>query len=167
MVSVCKYKKRLRIILSPNRSLSWRGNQLFILSLLILSGIICTGFALMGGWVILPFAGLELSMLSGCLYYVSRKLSYRHVIELEEKTIRIEKGIYYPKQKWQFSVDEVKIEVDESGQGWGTPNVCLLHKTEKIALGEFLNQTETLEFVSKMREKKFRVHSSTPIKISA
>ena len=69
-----------KIILLPNQSLDWEGNKRVIWLL----GFVCMGIAvaftiIAGAWVMLPFAGLEILSLSLALYYVSWKLSYRHI----------------------------------------------------------------------------------------
>ena len=78
------------LILSPDRSLDWDGNKRVIWSL----GSICIGIAMgftiiAGAWVMLPFAGLEVLILSLALYYVSWKLSYRHILTLNLSLIHI------------------------------------------------------------------------------
>ena len=65
MVSARHNAEESLIILRPNRSADWRANRNLLLSLAALSCVISTGFALLGAWVILPFAGLEIAVLGG------------------------------------------------------------------------------------------------------
>ena len=62
-----------RIILSPNRSLSWEGNKRVIWSLAALITFIATGFSVVTGtWVIWPFAAFKILALSAHLLLIIR-----------------------------------------------------------------------------------------------
>jgi len=146
----------MKIVLTPNRSMSWRQNQLVILSLLIISSMIGGGFALMGAWVILPFAGIEILALSASLYYVSWKLSYCHVLNLGD-SVTVEKGVYFPKQSWKFSADEIFARVQEAHHDWDAPSVAIVNRSHTIDVGEFLNKNDTLKLIDEIRAGKLRV----------
>lgn len=159
MVSISHNNNSLQILLTPNRSMSWRGNQYFILSLLVLSGGIGVGFALLGAWVILPFAGLEMLMLSGALYYVSWKLNYRQVIHLAQDHLTIEKGYYSPKKAWRFKREDVALTIEPAQHQWATPTLRLQHKQEVIVIGEFLSQTDHKQLVDSLRDAGLHARS--------
>ncbi len=161
MVSISHNSNSLQIVLTPNRSMSWRGNQYFILSLLVLSGSIGVGFALLGAWVILPFAGLEMLAVSGALYYVSWKLNYRQVIELELDRLTIEKGYYKPKKVWRFKREDVALTIEPAQHPWDTPTIRLQHKHEVIVLGEFLSQADHKLLVDSLRDAGLYARSQT------
>ncbi len=147
MVRVDQSNGSLQIVLTPNRSMSWRGNQLVILSLLLLSGAIGVGFALLGAWVVLPFAGLEMLALSSALYYVSWKLNYRQVINFEHDQLTIEKGYYRPKKVWRFKREDAMLTIEPQKHPWDAPTLRLRHKQELIELGEFLSQADHKQLV--------------------
>ena len=159
MVSISHNNDNLQIVLTPNRSMSWRGNQYFILSLLLLSGGIGVGFALLGAWVILPFAGLEILMLSGSLYYVSWKLNYRQVIKLTHDRLTIEKGYYSPKKIWQFKREDAALTIEPQQHPWDTPTIRLQHKHEVIVIGEFLSQADHKHLVASLRDAGLHARS--------
>ena len=77
------------IVAQPNCSATWRSNKLVLFALALPSLGAATGFALLGAWPVLPFAGLELLALGSALYYVNWKQHYRHVITLSDDSIRI------------------------------------------------------------------------------
>ena len=58
-------------VFQPNRAVSWRTNQIFLLLIGSLSALIAGGFALLGAWMILPFAGVEILLLVSLLWYVN------------------------------------------------------------------------------------------------
>lgn len=65
-----------RIRLQPNRPLSWRGSQRAWLLISLPPLILALGLASLGYWPILPFAGLELTLLY-LAFYVSSRRQYR------------------------------------------------------------------------------------------
>ncbi len=151
MVAVDHSNEQTRIVLTPNRSMSWRGNQLFLLSMIVLSGLIGTGFALMGAWVILPFAGLEMAALGSALYYVSWKLSYQEVLTLSAQQLLLEKGVYRPRQSWRFERDQVSLSIETENHPWSSPGIKIRHRQQLIVLGEFLNRADCKKLLGELR----------------
>ena len=141
------------VILSPDRSLDWEGNKKVIWSL----GGLCIGIALgftiiAGTWVMLPFAGLEVLALSSALYYVSWKLSYRHIITLGETTLVIEKGVYRPRGKWQWVKQETQLRVEPPKHDWEAPSLSFINNNEQVDIGDFLSPDDAEQMISLMRE---------------
>ncbi|MEE4191796.1 MAG: DUF2244 domain-containing protein [Halieaceae bacterium] len=139
------------IVAEPNRSASWQTNKIVLLLMCFWSGAIAVGFAAMGAWPILPFAGLEMAALGGALYYVCWKLRYRHVITLSGSTVRIQKGHYFPKREWEISTDDVALSVIPEKHPWDGPAISVFSKGEEISLGEFLNRDDSLKLLDLLR----------------
>jgi uncharacterized membrane protein len=55
-----------------NRSISQTGLLLSFGSLMLIVLAIATGFALLGAWLVLPFAGIEIAVLGAALTWVTR-----------------------------------------------------------------------------------------------
>ena len=72
-------------IIRPNSSLSWRGNKIFFFMLFFVSFIIAISFAMVGMWMILPFAGLEMLLLGSALTYCYIKNSQCEIVKIDEK----------------------------------------------------------------------------------
>lgn len=144
MVSSNSDGSTLTIIVRPNRSASWRANKLLLLALAVPSLGSAIGFALVGAWPILPFAGLELGAVGSCLYYVNWKLQYRHVITLEPDRIRIDKGFYLPRQSWSFARGNTRLAIVPKRHPWDSPLLSLCNSGESISIGEFLNREDAL-----------------------
>ncbi len=132
--------------------MSWRGNQIFLLSMICLSALISIGFALIGAWVILPFAGLEMLALGSALYYVSWKLSYQQVINITADSVTIDKGVYKPKRSWLFTRDGLSLSVQPEEHEWSTPVIQLRHQQNLVEIGEFLNQADCLTLLRLLKD---------------
>lgn len=151
MVTSHRQNSELTIIARPNQSATWRANKLVLLALSVPSLGIATGFALLGAWPILPFAGLELAALGSALYRVNWKLQYRHVITFCDDRVRIEKGFYLPRQSWRFSRDSTGLSIDREKHPWDGPGICLHNRSERVTVGEFLNRDDCLQLLQLLR----------------
>lgn len=151
MVSSQRRHRSFTIVARPNRSASWRVNQLVLLALSVPSLGIAAGFAVIGAWPILPLAGLELTALGSALYLVNWKLEYRHVITISEREVRIDKGYYLPRQSWLFARQGTDIGVLRETHPWEGPGICLQHRGEAVCVGDFLNREDCLRLLELLK----------------
>ena len=143
-----------RIILSPNRSLSWEGNKRVIWSLAALITFIAIGFSVVTKtWVIWPFAAFKILALSAGLYYVSWKLSYQHTITVSESTLSIEKGSYRPRGSWQWQKQQSRLIATESKHSWEAPSLVLSNDDEEVIIGDFLNREDALAVIDCLKKE--------------
>ena len=149
------------IVAEPNRSASWQANKWALAAMCCLSGFIATGFALVGAWPILPFAGLEMTALGSALYYVCWKLRYRHVVTFDEDEVRIQKGHYHPRQNWSFPLQHTRIQVTTQPHPWDAPRISLSNRGEQVSLGEFLNKDDAEQLLTLLQAKlRLQGHSN-------
>jgi uncharacterized membrane protein len=141
------------IIAQPNCSASWRSNQLVLLAISVPSLTFAIGFALLGAWPILPFAGLELLALGSALYYVNWKLQYRHVITLSDDSVCIDKGFYLPRQSWKFPRQGTGLAIIPEQHPWDGPELSLQRTGESVSVGEFLNRDDSLKLADLLRQE--------------
>ena len=52
--------------------------------------------------MVLPFAGLEIALVGLGMYYASWKLSVKEIIIIEGDSLTLQKGVYFPKQQWDW-----------------------------------------------------------------
>jgi uncharacterized membrane protein len=133
-------RQRARIIVRPNRSLTWRGNLMFLGLIAAISLAIASGFALLGFWIVLPFAGLELVALAVGLYAVGHRLSRCEVITVEGATVEVETGYRYPQERNRFLRSWVTVE--REAQGRHHSRLLLRSHGKEIELGACLTEDE-------------------------
>ena len=85
-----------RLTLKPNRSISWKGNLIFLLLISTPILIIAFGFLYVGAPIILPFAGLEILIVLFASYYVYQKTNKQEIITISPEKLIIEKGKFRP-----------------------------------------------------------------------
>lgn len=132
-----------RLLLTPNRSLSWQGNVCIWLALCAVSAAIVTGMFLLGAWVVLPFAGLELLAVAAGLYHTARKCRRLEVLRISPENLLLEKGIFRKEVEWTLPRRTTRVHLISPRHPWSPPKLFLLHRETRIALASFLNIDDT------------------------
>ena len=145
-----KEKDFHRILIRPNRSISWKSSIVFILVIAFTCLTIGLGFAYVGATLILPFAGLEILFVGICVYLVLNKTSQQEVITLSKDKLIIEKGAYKIKQVWEYFRLWSYISVERPQHPWYPAHIVVTSKGERVPLGDFLNEQEKEELVSNL-----------------
>ena len=140
-----------RFILRPNRSMSWRGSLVFFLSLCLVSGTISISMTLLGYWLILPFAGLELMALGTALYIVVLRCYQCEVIWITNDAIRIEKGRNYPQQQWKLARVWTQVVLERYPQQWYPSRLLIRCHGRDVEIGKFLNEEERQRLAKELK----------------
>lgn len=143
----------VQITLTPNRSASWKQVKVLMLFFTLFCLSIAFLWALMGAWMILPFAGLEISLLIGIMYLVSANSYRREVIIFNKDEILIASGKNKLTQTWSFNRQHCQLLVFQTNHPEDSPVFHLVDEQQRIELGIFLSKEdkETLkEYFDKM-----------------
>jgi len=131
-----------RFVLRPNRSLSWPQAKLCFAGVATVSLAIATGFALLGLWPILPFAGLELAGLAYCLYACAWRAEQREVVTIGRDSVQVESGRRRPERRWAFARAWAGVQVRRSGVAGYPSRVIVGSHGRGVEIGGFLNEDE-------------------------
>jgi uncharacterized membrane protein len=140
-----------RIVLQPNRAISWRANRIFLLLITIITTLIASGFALLGAWLILPFAGIEILLLASLLWYVYTIHSRQEVVHFSAAEVVVEKGRREPVLKWKCQRPWCRLNLYRS-HPWYPQRLKLRCHQREIEIGEFLNENERDELRAYLRQ---------------
>ncbi len=143
MVSVDRRDNSNYIIsLSPNSSLVGIYRVIFLASITVVCGGIATIFYFFGAALILPFAGLELTLLFIAFYLSFRWSSKKEKIYISHEIVKIEKGINKAEYLWEefrtFTSFQVKRNKDKSIR------MSFRSKGEDVFVGDFLNEDDKI-----------------------
>ena len=143
MVSVDKGDNSNYVIsLSPNSSLVGIYRVIFLASITVVCGGIATIFYFFGAALILPFAGLELTILFIAFYLSFRWSSKKEKIYISNEIVKIEKGINKAEYLWEefrtFTSFQVKRNKDQSIR------MSFRSKGEDVFVGDFLNEDDKI-----------------------
>jgi len=83
-----------RIIARPNCSLSPKGRIGVVALIASFSLAVAIGFSLIGAWLVLPFAGLELVAVAYAFYYINCHAADYESITIEGDQLAVEKRDY-------------------------------------------------------------------------
>ena len=108
----------------------------------VVSMIIGISFMSIGAWMILPFAGLEITLVGLAMYYVCWKLNFKQIITIEAESFLLQKGVYFPKQEWRWQLSQVQLIRQSSNYRMSAPTLFLKHLNEVVEVGDFLNRKE-------------------------
>jgi uncharacterized membrane protein len=131
-----------KFVLRPNSSLSWKGNLLFFAVMVTVSLGIAITFTFLGAWMVLPFAGLEMTVLGIALYVVACRSMHVEVISVHDDEIEICKG------RWQLeTVIRIKrcwarISLERSSHDWYPKRLLIWSHGKGTEVGGFLSETE-------------------------
>jgi len=132
-----------RIVVRPNASLTRRQALMVFVGISAVSLTIATYFALLGGWMVLPFSGAELLLLGCCLYYSLRKCSVCEIVVVTDQSVRIEKGYRNTlEHSYEFHRSWAKIVLKSPViKGYPSRLVIRSHGKE-VEIGRFLVESE-------------------------
>ncbi|MBQ0711715.1 MAG: DUF2244 domain-containing protein [Porticoccus sp.] len=128
--------------MTPNQSLHWEDNLWVVLAVSVVILLVALPIALQGGWVVLPFAVIQILALTTSLYLTLRKLNYREVITLQNGQILLQRGRNHVETSWVFPESSVKVLVEEQDRPMSSPDIDLVAEGHCYHLGEFLNRAD-------------------------
>lgn len=102
-----------RLALKRNCSISPRGLVLVFAALAALALAIASGFALLGAWLILPFAGLEVLLLGAAFWLTARHATDYERIELERGRLRVEVCEAERLQRYEMDARAARVRMVE------------------------------------------------------
>lgn len=161
MIASEKTPQGHQLLIKPNQSLTWRGNLYLLASLGGITFLIAVMFTLLGAWVILPFAGIEIAALATALYVVNWRVNFRELIRFEKDMVVIEKGHFAPKWRWRFKKQYLKINVEPEKHPWEGPSITLYcsESHAHVPLGRFLNKEDSEQLIVSLQALQLPVAS--------
>ncbi len=161
MVSVEKKNKSNYLIsLSPNSSLEGIARIIFLASITFVCGGIAIMFYFFGAFMILPFAGIELTILFIAFYLSFRWSSKKEKIYISQEMVKIEKGVNRADYLWEefrtFTSFQIKKDANE------ITRLSFRSKGEDVFVGDFLNDDDKKKLKDEVRFIIQELNSQTP-----
>ena len=130
-----------RIIIRPNRSLTWEQTKFVYFCIASYSLAIAGAFAVMGFWPVLPFAGGEIALLGVAFYVNALAGTSVQVVTVDADVVKVEKERPGPRCEWLFQRAWAQVDIDGPAGHGSSRLVVRSHGTE-VVLGEFLPEAE-------------------------
>lgn len=166
MVVANNNNETLQLVLTPNRSASWRFNCTVLKFFgLVIFGI-AIGWSLAGVWIILPFAGLEFALLVYFVYRTSESCYRKEVLHLSESSIRLERGRRHPLNQQEFDRAACEFIKRAPSHFWSAAAINLRCRGRTTRIGRFLNPKDVEHLWSQLIASgvRHRVEGHTAVK---
>ena len=97
------------ITVRPNNSITGKGRTIVVGILAFMSFAVAIAFGLIGAWMVLPFAGLELIAVAYAFYYVHCHANDFESISIEGDAFKVVKSSYRQQKEFSFNRYWVKV----------------------------------------------------------
>jgi len=123
--------------------------------LTLVSGVL----AYQGFWLILPFAGIEIAVLFGCIYLVSHACRRCQVVSVDDATVVVEKGRDRgrgdasggPDTTMEFSRNWARVELTAASPRWHPRRLWIGASGQRVEIGEFLVDEEKAALAAQLK----------------
>jgi uncharacterized membrane protein len=139
-------------VLMPNGSLSKAGLVMFLIALALPMWIIAAWAWMSGAWMVLPFAGLEFVAVAWLLLYCVRQNAYREVVWVSDTLIRVERGMGFPQEKFEFHRLWSQILLESAEKSPVSARLILRSGARAVELGRCLTDDERRDVAVKLRQ---------------
>ncbi len=131
--------------------MSWRANLWLAASLGVVVGGISLFMAAHGLWLVVPFAGLEIVLILGCLYLTLRRLSRKEVITVEGQAIRLEWGYTRAERQVELPRQWSRLHYACADSPFDCGELSVAANGQRYALGRCLNKQEKKRLHSQLQ----------------
>ena len=131
-----------QFVLRPNCSATPLQMRCFFAAIALVSLSLAGGFAVLGFWPILPFAGAELAFLWVCLQCSANRTRETEVIRIDEATVAVERGVETCGRRWTFQRAWARISLEPSKLRLHPSRLLLGSHGKRVHVGAFLTDDE-------------------------
>jgi uncharacterized membrane protein len=151
-----------KITIRPNNSLSAKGRVRVMLFLILIISLVAIGFAKIGAWLVLPFAGLEIALVSYAFYVVYEHSGDFESITFNEDRLTIEKKIKEKLSKTEFKCYWVQIterEVVNTRGGKAKKGLYIRSHGKEVEFGrDFMTDGQRSLLAHELKQKLRNIH---------
>jgi len=137
------------LILKRNCSISPAGLAGVFAALACVAVAIGAGFALVGAWLVLPFAGLEVLLLGSAFVAYARRAADYERIELDSGRLTVEVGQAQKTSRYEMDACRARVRLEEE-------RVLLSGAREQLELGRHLDAESRARFAAEL-QKRLRI----------
>lgn len=147
---------RTRLVVQGNRSMSWRANLWLAASLGAIVLGIGIALATQGLWLVIPFAGAEVLLVTVCLWLTLRRQSRKEVITIGRQAITLEWGYNRPDHSVDLPRQWSRVRYYCSESPFECGDLSVSAHGRRYALGRCLNRVEKKILYTEMQSAMSR-----------
>ena len=152
-----------RIDICPNCSLSPRGARWFFVSIVVASLSVALPISLLGFWLVLPFAGLEIALVGWALRSSMARRFERQSIIISADTVAIEDVAPPHESRVEFPRHWAQVRIRAGGSPLHPSRLTVESHGRRHEIGRFLNEQERQGLAVRLRRLIGRVAESPPL----
>ncbi|MFN2348177.1 MAG: DUF2244 domain-containing protein [Thioalkalivibrio sp.] len=138
-------------VIQPNRSLGERGAWLFVMLMTLVLGLIGTGFALMGLWLVVPFAGLELLVLLGVFWTLQRRTARTEIVDVTALAVIVTVARRHIEQRTWLPRTQSRVILNAPGQRGHASRLFITSRDLGVEVGACLGEEERVGLAGALR----------------
>ena len=140
------------MVARPNSSLTAKGRVYAVVIIAAISFAVAIGFSLIGAWLVLPFAGIELLAIGYSFYYIHCHSQDYESIVIEGDQISVEKKSYKAVSKMVFNRYWAKVLLRLTPNG--DQMLSLRSHGKEIDFGRsYMTNDQRLELAKQLKER--------------
>ena len=141
----------LRVLVRPNRSLSLRAMVLLFAGIAAFVITIGIGFSMVGAWLVLPFAGLEVVVVGAVLYLLFRHIDDHDLIVIHHDRVMVVRRQGGRERHEEFQRYWVKVQL-ERGRGWYPSRLSIGSHGRFVTIGTGISEEERRALNARLNE---------------
>ena len=141
----------LRVLVRPNRSLSRRAMAVLFAGIAAVVITIGVGFSLVGAWLVLPFAGLEVAVVGAVLYLLFRGADDHDLIVIHHNRVTVVRRRGGREKREEFQRYWVKVQL-QRGRSWYPSRLTIGSHGRFVVIGADISEEERRELGARLNE---------------
>lgn len=129
-----------------------KGMTLFVLMVGVGVFLVAMRFVLLGAWVILPFAVLEIGLLAAGFWLYERASRYRETIQVTRSSFLITQQSVNASQTWRFNPQWVQVNLKLDPNEWYPSQLLIRSHGEQVEIGACLTNQEREELSTAIKQ---------------
>ncbi|OQW93821.1 MAG: hypothetical protein BWK79_09120 [Beggiatoa sp. IS2] len=134
-----------QFVIRANHSMSWKQTLWFLYATYTVTGAVVAMCIYYGLWMVLPFSGLEMLVLTICLYTVSRRTSTYEVITVNQEQVIIETGRRRVQERKVFPRYWAKVALTSPPHRWYASRLIIGSHGKRVEIGRYLVEQERID----------------------
>ncbi|MCP3689153.1 MAG: DUF2244 domain-containing protein [Gammaproteobacteria bacterium] len=129
-------------LIRPNRSMTAKGMIIFVGLVGLAIFLMALRFVLLGAWVVLPFAVLEIILLAAGFWMYERASRYRETVRVSRSNFYINKESVQGLKTSQFNPDWVQVVLQPDPGNWYPSRLLIRSHDKQVEIGACLTDQE-------------------------
>lgn len=152
-----------RFVIRPNSSLTWTSAKRYLLLQGAVVALAALPMVWMGGWPVLPFAGLELAALTAAFYVVLLRTHRIEVVTVGAEHVAVERGRRHPEEHAELPRAWTRVVLDRPEGVLGVSRLFLRAHGRQLEVGASLTAVEKEQLAQALSAALVRPGGHRPV----